>query len=388
MPQLEAAIRVEKPEEVVPGEFTLTVVFTNRSSTPASLNTHQAEHPALVLDVRDASDRPVLLPPPSAPDAADLAPGEPIVPGGSLSLTYVGFLDRGLPPGEYRVRYFGEFPALGGSRDDPLRSDWQTFTVRAQRDLPPGLEVPGLKPGPEGPEEKPLLPLPRLLGPVWLYVVRLRCWVWCLLLRWVFLRRCDRVLQQEIDQARSETISNAPPGSEAWNGTYGWHARFLLIADEPNCRVTARVRVRLVGTITPAQRTAWEAAIEAAWNHRFKLCCDCCCCPSGMDIVCDIEFVNSGEHQVVNVGTSTTNMSHWGAADTIDVSHEFGHMLGALDEYFTVNGVNYGAGRQPGGAIMNNPANPPAARHYDLVRAGAAALLGHSCSTADVGASC
>ena len=37
-------------------------------------------------------------------------------------------------------------------------------------------------------------------------------------------------------------------------------------------------------------------------------------------------------------------------------------MLGALDEYFTVNGVDWGPGRQATGAIMNNPANPPVAR--------------------------
>jgi len=64
------------------------------------------------------------------------------------------------------------------------------------------------------------------------------------------------------------------------------------------------------------------------------------------------------------------------ATDTVDVNHEYGHMLGALDEYFTVNGVNYGAGRQPAGNIMNNPANQPIATHYDVVRATASGLLG------------
>ena len=62
---------------------------------------------------------------------------------------------------------------------------------------------------------------------------------------------------------------------------------------------------------------------------------------------------------------ATTNMGNWGATDTVDVTHEFGHMLGALEEYFTVNGIAWGAARQASGAIMNNPANPPVARHYD-----------------------
>jgi hypothetical protein len=148
------------------------------------------------------------------------------------------------------------------------------------------------------------------------------------------------------------------------------------------------VRVRLSGAITDAQRTAWETAIENAWSNRFKLCCRCCCCRDGYTIVGDIQFVTSGEHQVVNVGASTTNMGNWGANDTVDVGHEFGHMLGALDEYFTVNGVDYDGARRADGTIMNNPANNPAAHHYDLIRAGVQQLLGTACTTRPVGQSC
>lgn len=381
MPQLEAEIRTEKGEDAVPGELTVMVTFTNRSSDEVRLNAHQASHPALVMDVRDRNDVPVLLPPPSAPDAQDLEPGQLIPPGESITLSYVGFLDRSTPPGEYRARYFAEFPELGGERDDPLRSNWVTFTLRPVRGFPPGFEIPGLKPNPEDPREVQLPPWKKLLGPIWLYFDRFWCWLICIIIYRILGRRCDHVLSQEIDQARTETISNAPPGSEAWNGTYGWHARFLITVDEVKCRVSVVIRVRLIGAITAAQRAAWEAAIEAVWNSRFKLCCGCCCCPAGMPITCDIQFVTSGEHQVVNVGASTTNMSHWGAADTVDVSHEFGHMLGALDEYFTVNGVNWGVGRQATAPIMNNPANPPAARHYDTVRAAAGTLLGRTCKT-------
>lgn len=388
MPQLEARGRAEKATDVVPGDFRIAVTFTNAGDQPFRLNTRQASHPALVLEVRDSTDDPVLLAPPSAPDALDLKPGEEIAPGRDVTITFAGFLDRSLPAGEYRVRYTARFPALGGSMDDPLTSDWVSFTVAQVRDFVPGIEIPGLeKPAPE--DVQPELPhWQELLRPVWLILRRWWCRLVCLIAR-LFGRRCDRVLTQEIDQPRTETISDAPAGSEAWNGTYGWRARFLLTADEGRCRVTATIRVRLVGTIAAAQRAAWEAAIEAAWNNRFKLCGDCwCCCRDGADIVCDIQFVSSGEHQVVNVGASTTNMGNWGASDTVDVSHEFGHMLGALDEYFTVNGVTWGPGRQATGAIMNNPANPPAARHYETVRAGAAALLGRTLQTVDRNRAC
>jgi hypothetical protein len=389
MPQLEAQIRAEKPEDVVAGELTVSVSFTNTGSEPARLNVHQASHPALALDVRDRNDREVFLPPPSAPDALDLEEGEAIAPGESVSIDYVGFLDRSLAPGEYRVRYFGEFPALGGTKDDPLRSEWLTVTLRPERGFPPGIEIPDFKPNPE--DIGPLRPKPpwfRFVERIWIFVWD---WIWriyCWILTRLFGRRCDDVRSQEIDQPRTETISNAPPGAEAWNGTYAWRARFLLTLDEPSCTARVLVRVRLVGTITAAQRSAWETAIEAAWNARFKLCRRSCCCSDGLGIQTDIQFVGSGEHQVVNVGASTTNMGNWGASDTVDVSHEFGHMLGALDEYFTVNGVNWGPGRQATGAIMNNPANPPVARHYDCIRQAANALRGTTYTTVAQSSSC
>jgi hypothetical protein len=390
MPALEAQVRAEVHDDVVAGEFGITVVFTNTGSEPARLNVHQAAHPALALDVRDREDREVHLPPPSAPDALDLEEGQLIEPGGTISIDYVGFLDRSMAPGEYRVRYFGEFPALGGSKEDPLRSDWLTVTLRPERGFDPGFEIPGFKlPSPDDLRPKrEWPPLLRVIEPLWIFAWNLMWRVYCFILRYLFGRRCSDVRSQEIDQPCTEIISNATAGSEAWNGTYVWRARFLLTLDEPNCTARVLVRVRLTGTITDAQRAAWESAIEATWNSRFKLCRRSCCCSNGLRIVNDIQFVTAGEHQVVNVGTSTANMGLWGATDTVDVSHEFGHMLGALDEYFTVNGVAWGPGRQATGAIMNNPANPPVARHYETVRQAAGALRGETYSTVAQGTSC
>ena len=94
---------------------------------------------------------------------------------------------------------------------------------------------------------------------------------------------------------------------------YGWRARFLLTLDTPSCTAHVSIRIRLVGTITAAQRSAWETAIEAAWNSRFKLCDrQSCCCTDGFRIQTDIQFVNSGEHQIVNVGADTTNIDPLG----------------------------------------------------------------------------
>jgi hypothetical protein len=363
MPDLAVTVAVPKAREAAPGgrkpvppeELAVHVSIANPSDRPVPFNVLQAQHPSLALEVEGPSGMRVLLPPPSAPSEAELGRGEPIEPGSSVTLEYRAFLDPALGPGTFRARYVGRVPALGGTPDDPLVSDWVDF------------EVP-----PPPPWPKPWWPYP------WRYAFdRLRRYIDIVL----FWRKCRRVWEAEVDEAVSETITNAPPGSEAWNGTYGWRARFHLRIEQPTCRVIVTVRIRVTGAVTPAQQTAWETAIEGAWSNIFKLCAASRCCGNGYAIVADVQFVSSGEHQVVVAGASTVNMGNWGAADAVDVRHEFGHMLGALDEYFTVNGTDFGPGRQATGAIMNNPANAPVARHYELVRTRSQALMGAACTT-------
>ena len=372
MPQLRVELEPVTREKVAPGEVRLRATFTSAGDEPVRLDLEQAHHPSLVLEVVDEAGDPVLLPPPSAPHVAK-GEAEFLRPGATASVEYAGFLEGSLAPGRYRVRYFAPHEALGGSRDEPLQSQWVELDV-GQAVLPPGRKV-----GPVRRRERPTW-LPALLWDIsifiWTIFHRIVCFV-----RWLFGQRCNRRLGTDVDEERTETISNAPHPFEAWNGTYQWHARFRVDVDEANCVVTVTVRIRLVGAITPAQQTAWETAIENAWSNRFKLCCPCCCCSNGYRIAVDIQFVGSGEHQVVNVGGSTTNMGNWGANDTVDVRHEVGHMLGNLEEYFTINGVDWNGARQPAGSIMNNPANDPAARHYDLMCAAVQRLLGSRCTT-------
>lgn len=376
MPRLQVTLTPRSEEPVVPADVAFEATVTNESTEPVVLNRSQAARPSLVLEVEDEEGASIALPPPPPPTKADLEAGDPLDPGESATFEYGGFLDRSLPAGTYRVRYAGYHPPLGGTKDEPLSSDWTTVTVVEASNV--------------APEARPLHVRGGLDRPV--FVVR---WIRdllhalvCIILRLFGRLRCDRTLTREVDEARTETISNAPAGAEAWNGTYGWRARFQTRVDQANCRVIATIRIRLQGAITQAQRVAWETAIENAWTDRFKLCCRCCCCRDGYRIAVDVQFVESGEHHVVTVGNTTTNMTNWGRNDTVDVSHEVGHMLGALDEYFTVDGINWGAGRQPDGSIMNNPANPPAARHYDLVRESAQDLLGTRCRTIPVAHSC
>lgn len=369
MAELIVRIDAEDREGSVPGEFRCTATVSNEGDAAVAFNATQAAHPSLVLEVRDEGGTEVLLPPPTAPDEADLARGEPIEPGQSVTIEYAGFLDRSLEAGVYQVRYVSRQEATGGG-DEALTSDWLDFVVTR-----PVKEFPRAEPLPEvNVRDWTMTPIIVLIRDWWRRFV-------CFILRRFGFVTCERVLTREVDEARTETISNAPAGAEAWNGTYGWNARFQLTIDEARCTATVTVRIRINGTITTAQRNAWEQGIENAWNNRFKLCCTCCCCPDGYRVVFDVRFVASGEHHVVNAGATTTNMSNWGVNDTVDVGHEFGHMLGALDEYFTVNGVDFGPGRQANGNIMNNPANPPEAHHIELVQTAARAELGGTVTT-------
>jgi hypothetical protein len=388
MPKFRVSLEVPTNETTAPGEFWIEATFTNESDAAATLNISQAEHPSLVLQVHDVNDRCVLLQPPHAPDEKDRV--ETIEAGQSVTLRYAGFLDRSLAPGSYRIRYFSEFAALGADEQGPLASEWIELLVGKPEK--PFIVGKPLKPFFTGPLSPPGT-LNKIFEVLIYLVRRFICLIQNLIDTLISIitgrpRPCRREMSQEVDVQRTETISNAPQGSEAWNGTYGWQARFHLRVEEPECRVIVTIRIRISGAITDAQRNAWESPIEAAWNNKFKLCCGGCCCIDGFPTTINIEFVDNNEHQVVNVGANTTSMTNWSATDAVDISHEVGHMLGALDEYFTVNGIDYGPGRQADGNIMNNPANDPAAHHYDLVRATAAQLLGTNCVTKSINSLC
>ena len=81
-------------------------------------------------------------------------------------------------------------------------------------------------------------------------------------------------------------------------------------------------------------------------------------------------------------------MTNWGNTDTTAINHEMGHMLGAKDEYYTVDGTAWGLPWQNGAGIMNNPNETPLARHLDLVRDTVRAMLGTNCITKMMGDSC
>lgn len=186
-----------------------------------------------------------------------------------------------------------------------------------------------------------------------------------------------------------ETITNAP--RPAWNGTYSWDSRFRLIFAYDKKSMTARIN--LYSTATATQKAAWKTAVEGKWSGQKKLqVIEDAAKPQAKDLYkinVEIVWVDSAAdaHQTVNPSTpgstsggragqgGTTSMTDWGTSDTVDVTHEFGHMLGNKEDYFTIDGVAHGAARQTGKGIMNNPAEYPFSQHYETIRTKAATAL-------------
>lgn len=211
---------------------------------------------------------------------------------------------------------------------------------------------------------------------------------------------------REVNTSVSETISNAPAPYTAWNGTYSWSSKFTVEPDRAGCSVKVIVKIKVTGTITDAQKAAWKSAVEGKWSGKVKLVCpDPACaaaCPGGYTVNVELRYVTSGEHYEVTANTpaateggragigGTTSMTGWGVNDTTDITHEFGHMLGNPEEYFTTDGTDYTAGgtkqgfRDAGGGIMNNPSGDPTTANYELIRTNAAAAMGLSCTTQTV----
>lgn len=203
---------------------------------------------------------------------------------------------------------------------------------------------------------------------------------------------------RQVDESVTQTISNAPTAHSAWNGTYSWNSKFTLTVNRPECRINVKIKIKVSGTITEAQKRAWKTAVESKWSNKVKLVCnDPACraaCTDGSPVIVTLEYVSSGEHYTVTANTptateggrsglgGTTSMTGWGVGDTVDITHEFGHMLGNADEYFTTNGVDYTDGgtkqgfRAPDGGVMNNPSNAARTANYDPIRSQVENVIG------------
>lgn len=186
------------------------------------------------------------------------------------------------------------------------------------------------------------------------------------------------IITCEANISISQTILN--DNNPAWNGTYGWLSKFTLTINTTIKTIT--VKVKLFCDTEDANKTNWKSAVEGKWSNKKRLEVVKEGVKSNYRIGVEIEWmalaseahytITANQPEATEGGRSgvggTTSMIGWGVNDNTDVPHEFGHMLGNKDEYFTIDGVAYGAGRQSGKGIMNNPSENPHKRHFDTIK--------------------
>jgi len=196
--------------------------------------------------------------------------------------------------------------------------------------------------------------------------------------------------QCEVNLSVSQTITESP--GPAWNGTFAWSSKYTLIINFKDKTITAKFKLYVSNP--DAKKTKWKSAIENKWSNKRQMeIVEDNSKPNEKEIYkikVEIEWVDSSltAHYTIRANASkateggragvggTTNMIGWGIGDTVDVPHEFGHMLGNKDEYFTVNGQRFGNGRQTNQGVMNNPSENPHIRHFMPVKKQVAMCLG------------
>jgi hypothetical protein len=98
-------------------------------------------------------------------------------------------------------------------------------------------------------------------------------------------------------------------------------------------RIKLRPRYDVSHDDLSERAVVWRRGIEQFWNNKGVLA-------HGGEFNCrfrfDVEWVTDNEHHKVNIrpGSGETDMTHWYMADGEGVAaHEFGHMIGLVDEY-------------------------------------------------------
>jgi hypothetical protein len=207
-----------------------------------------------------------------------------------------------------------------------------------------------------------------------------------------------RQATDNVDQRVSETISEAPNPYEAWNGTYNWDSKFHTYANQETHTVVTTVNIFTGADADTKAR--WRSAVEAKWSSQVHLDV---ALPTGQEgppqsysVRVRCNFVDDASQADYTVAAQTpgadeggrsgqggtTSMTGWGVNDTNDITHEFGHMLGNAEEYFTTDGTDHTHGgttqgfRDTGAGIMNNPEGPTLETNYESIRQSAARTLG------------
>jgi hypothetical protein len=134
-------------------------------------------------------------------------------------------------------------------------------------------------------------------------------------------------------RTRLESMASEEHSFSVSECVFDWTAAFEQTWTHIEIRIRLNPDAGISNATMNTLRTTWENGIENTWTHRWG------CARSG-ELPCrlsfDVRWINSGQHHTVRVrpGPDRSNMTTWDTSDTGGVAaHEFGHMLGHVDEY-------------------------------------------------------
>lgn len=122
---------------------------------------------------------------------------------------------------------------------------------------------------------------------------------------------------------------------------YDWDARYRQMGTH----IVIRIELDPDSGITDAEmstlRNRWKQGIENKWSNHFACCCETAAtrisqCSNPGTLTFEVVWTDEDSHHTVSVhrGSGRADMTNWYTTDSGDVaSHEFGHMLGLVDEY-------------------------------------------------------
>lgn len=154
---------------------------------------------------------------------------------------------------------------------------------------------------------------------------------------------------------------------------FSWQAAFDLVVEEKTITIVAAInlipqnginRIALKGRHLP-----WKGAIEKVWNKRYQAkTSDGRCYPINVEV----SFIAQHFHHrvVVVPGNPGADAAKWGLESTDwTIAHEFGHMIGAYDEYEAGALDPAGPIIDPESIMTRRPSQGEAmARHFHLIR--------------------
>lgn len=142
---------------------------------------------------------------------------------------------------------------------------------------------------------------------------------------------------------------------------FGWTAAFEQTWSHIVIRISLSPDPGISANTMNTLMTTWQNGIQSTWDNHWG-------CGRNGECVCpftfEVQWVITNPHHTVNVhvGPSRSNMANW---DTLDVgsvaAHEFGHMLGLVDEY-SEKSVCPNRNPVDTGTVMDNNSNNVPAR--------------------------